>query len=175
MKFRVTISHYIAYSHLAAFSYTQVHDVRTDSIMLCGFLYYVLRMCTEHRYAYIHCLVAHVASFVYPRGSKTSKNEYLAQAILILPYVETRSPHFIGTWTLRVCLCIKVCCSEACCKVDMHVCSGWPHASSYVSQSVTYTMDEVHPSHANMRPRGCTCQQQWCTSVGYHRSQSTPT
>ena len=38
---------------------------------------------------------------IIPRGSKVSNNEYLAQTILTISYVEIQSPHYIGTWTLR--------------------------------------------------------------------------
>ena len=37
-----------------------------------------------------------------PRGSKHLQNEYLAETIFIISYVEAQSPHSIGTWTLRV-------------------------------------------------------------------------
>ena len=37
-----------------------------------------------------------------PSGSKYSTNEFLAQTILPIPYTETQSPAYIGTWTLGV-------------------------------------------------------------------------
>ena len=36
-----------------------------------------------------------------PRGSKASNKEYLAATILLSPYNEIQSPHYIGTLTLR--------------------------------------------------------------------------
>ena len=36
-----------------------------------------------------------------PYVSKSANNEYLAQTILRIPYVETQSPSYIGIWTLK--------------------------------------------------------------------------
>ena len=39
-----------------------------------------------------------------PDGSKCAKNEYWAQDMLVISYIEIQNPHYmnIGTWTLRV-------------------------------------------------------------------------
>ena len=37
---------------------------------------------------------------IIPQGSGLQNNEYLAQTIFMTPYVETQSPHYVGTSTL---------------------------------------------------------------------------
>ena len=36
------------------------------------------------------------------RGSKYFNNKYLAQTIVLISFVEIQSPHYVGTWTLRI-------------------------------------------------------------------------
>ena len=61
-----------------------------------------------HYSAVLHIVFFQGASawiFVHVSQATTSKDlndEYLAQIKIIIPYIETQSPHHISTWTLRV-------------------------------------------------------------------------
>ena len=44
----------------------------------------------------------HMISGILPRGSKYLNYEYLNQTISIIPYIETQSLHYIGTWSQKV-------------------------------------------------------------------------
>ena len=47
-------------------------------------------------------LIAPCVLLLYPRGSNHMDKECLAKIMLLVPYIETQSPHHIGTWTPRV-------------------------------------------------------------------------
>ena len=60
---------------------------------VCVYIYIYVCVCV--------CVKPRVPKEPDPKGSKYLNNEYFAQTISTMPYIETQSPHCIGTWTLR--------------------------------------------------------------------------
>ena len=82
-----------------------------DTWALKGFLYpyvgvYVCAIVMLGRFGGVNSICGH-----YPGGSKYLNHEDLVQTILDLSYIGIQSPHYIGTWTLRL---LRVLASISC-------------------------------------------------------------
>ena len=107
--YNIHVYKYMHMFYLYFCSYTYIHMYISVFLYLfvsvyvyhcaCLFMHSIVFQLAQSDYISVTC---RVWTPIWPVSPGSSAEEYLAQIMLIVPYVETQSPRYIGTWTFWV-------------------------------------------------------------------------